>query len=240
MLGPGDASMSRIVLIAVPYDSGYRDRRMGAGPAAIINAGLEATLRHAGHSVDTVWIDLPEEIFPAENAAAFAIDRLVALAVRNAVDSGAFPMILSGNCNTALGTLSGLGIKDIGIMWFDAHGDFNTPDTTPTGFFDGMALAMAVGLCWKEGTAGIPGFHQVDASRVIHLGARDFDPGESRLLRDSDVEVLDVSRVRDGISPLLALRRDVTREVYLHIDLDVLDPSEGTANGYATEGGLTA
>src|SRR5215203_1035412 len=111
MLGPGDASMSKIVLIAVPYESGSRDRRMGAGPAAIITAGLEATLRNAGHSVDTVWIDLPDEIVPTENASAFAIDRLVALAVGDAVDSGAFPIILSGNCNTALGTLSGLRMK---------------------------------------------------------------------------------------------------------------------------------
>jgi arginase len=231
--------MTSVALIAVPYDSGHLNKRMGAGPRAIIDAGIEKSLRDAGHTVNTTSIELPANIFSADPVAAFTIHRLVALAVRAAIAAGQFPIVLSGNCNTAVGTLAGVGNPDIGIMWFDAHGDLNTPETSPSGFFDGMALAIAVGRCWKEAVKGLPWFTPVSESRVVHLGARELDPGESRLIDESEIEVVSANGVRDGLAPILSARRESTRDVYLHLDLDVLDTKEGKANGYATAGGLS-
>ncbi|MEO8575320.1 MAG: arginase family protein [Gemmatimonadales bacterium] len=229
-----------VEVMVVPYDSGHRARRMGAGPARLLDEGLERRLQEAGSSVKTTPIELPDNFFPAEPAAAFALHRVLARAVGDASSRNAFPLILAGNCNTCLGTISGLRVPDIGIVWFDAHGDFNTPETTPSGFFDGMALAAATGRCWKEATSFIPGFHPVEDRRIVHLGARDFDIGENAMLAASKVEVVPAKRVRQGLSAIFDARKSHTRDVYLHLDLDVLDIGEGKVNAYSIAGGLTA
>lgn len=229
-----------IDLVVIPYDSGHRGKRMGAGPERLIQAGIERSLRKAGSKVKTTPIELPSGFFPAEPQAAFALNRLLARAVGNASSAGDFPLILSGNCNSVLGTLSGLRVSDIGIMWFDAHGDFNTPETTSSGFFDGMSLAAATGRCWKEAVSSIPGFQAVEDRRVVQLGARDFDLRENLLLAASKVEVVPAARVRQGMGAVFAARQSHTRDVYLHLDMDVLDSGEGKANGYSIPGGLTA
>jgi arginase len=84
---------------------------------------------------------VPEADPPAEVAVAFELDRLVSEQVCEAVAEGEFPLVLSGNCNTSIGTLAGVGPEGLGVVWFDAHADFNTPETTTTGFMDGMGLA---------------------------------------------------------------------------------------------------
>jgi len=91
----------RIALIVVAYDSGMRGARMGAGPEALLEAGLEGRLTDNGHEVEIVFVELPRDFFPAENQTAFELNRRVATAVSDAVAKGAFPLILSGNCNTA-------------------------------------------------------------------------------------------------------------------------------------------
>ena len=226
-------------LIVVPYDSGMRGARMGAGPERLAPLVVES-LNAAGHTTSTQEIELPEAAFPAEVQAAFEIDRRVAVAVRNAVDSSEFPLVLSGNCNTALGTIAGVREPRLGIMWFDAHGDFNTPETTTSGFFDGMALATAAGRCWKQAVQSIPGFRTIPENRIVHFGARDFDPAEESLLAGSAVEVLTASSVKHGVADQLETKRTDIDGVYLHIDLDVLDAREGKANSYAVGGGLSA
>ncbi|HEX2722544.1 MAG TPA: arginase family protein [Gemmatimonadaceae bacterium] len=232
--------LSRVDVIVVPYDSGHRGRRMGAGPGRLLDAGLLEVLRKTCDVVEANWVGLPDDFFPAEPQAAFELQRRVAGAVRRASERGAFPLVLSGNCNTAIGTIAGVGESTLGVMWFDAHGDFNTPDTTRSGFFDGMALAAATGRCWKEALSTIPSFHPVDDARIVHLGARDFDIEESRLLSSTRIEVMPAARVREGIAGTMALRRAHTRDIYLHLDMDVLDSGEGKANGYAKPGGLAA
>jgi arginase family enzyme len=89
-----------------------------------------------------------------------------------------FPLVLAGNCNTAVGTLSGADPEGLGVVWFDAHGDFNTPETTTTGFIDGMGLAIAVGHCWKAMARGVSGFSPVLEENVV-IG------GSGRWLRQS-------------------------------------------------------
>ncbi len=229
----------RITLILVPYDSGMRGARMGAGPEHLIDRGLGDRLRDAGHDVTVETVELPDGFFPAEVASAFELARGVASSVGQAVAAGRFPFILSGNCSTALGTVAGLGLRDAGIVWLDAHGDFNTPETTGSGFFDGTTLATATGRCWTTAAAGIPGFTAVAESRVVHIGARDFDRAEKNALSESGLTMLAPAEVRSGLGAALRRKKGDITDVYLHIDLDVLDKRAGAVNSYAAHDGLS-
>jgi arginase family enzyme len=104
--------------------------------------------------------------------------RDVAIAVRAARDVGHFPIVLSGNCNSAVGALSGLTPARRAIFWFDAHRDCNTPETTVTGFLDGMGLATALGLCWHQLASSVPGYEPVQPEVTFLLGARDLNEPE--------------------------------------------------------------
>src|SRR6478735_11713834 len=97
-----------------------------------------------------------------------------------------FPVVLSGNCLAAVGVIAGLG-EGTGVIWIDAHGDFNTPQTTTRGFLDGMTLATATGKCWVELANGIEGFMPVPEDAVVLIGARDLDPGEKAALARSSI-----------------------------------------------------
>lgn len=228
-----------VSLICIPYDSGFRGERMGAGPNQLIESGLVEHLLESGHEVDTVEVTLPPGTFRPEIQAAFELDRLLAPIVRDALTRAAFPIVLSGNCITSLGTIAGIGGRDLGIMWFDAHGDFNTPETTTGGFLDGMALAIATGRCWRPLAASIPGFSPVADARVMMFGARDLDPDEGDALGRSGIARMSAASARAGASRAFSKRADKDQPVYLHVDLDVLDPAEGKANGFAAPDGLS-
>src|SRR5262245_14636057 len=125
---------NRTDIIAVPYDSGRRNERMGAGPLTLLDGGLVDRLAAAGRPARVSIVETSSTLWPTEIGAAFDLARKVAARVRDALDQGAFPIVLSGNClPAALGAIS--GAPDVSrVIWFDAHGDFNTPDTTITGF----------------------------------------------------------------------------------------------------------
>jgi arginase len=143
-----------------------------------------------------------------------------------------------------LGTLAGLRAKDVGVIWFDAHGDFNTPAISPSGFLDGMALAMAAGLCHHEVVQQIGLTPTVPASHIVHLGGRDFDPPEWEALRRSPVQVVTALEMQqDGVAaavaPALEKLREQVQEIYLHVDIDVLNSEHYPANEFPAAGGLT-
>jgi arginase len=230
--------MSDARLIAVPYDSGVRGWRMGAGPDRLLDAGLEASLRAAGHAVSTEHVELPAGAATAEIAATFALAAQLADRVRAGRAEGALPIVLAGNCASAIGTLSGLDDPAPAIIWLDAHGDLNTPETTRSGFLDGMALAIATGRCWATMAAAVPGFRPIPDANVCLIGTRDLDPAESEYLVHYDMPVLSVVDYPEWLPHALESLRTRADTVYLHIDLDVLDPSEGRANSFATDGGL--
>ncbi len=133
-----------IDLLVVPYDSAHRGERMGAGPEALVAAGLPARLERLGHSVRTIVIEPPHDSWQAEIRTAFELASVLALAVRTARAEHRLPLILSGNCFVSLGVCAGLGTES-NVLWADAHADFNTPETTIGGFLDGMALATLTG-----------------------------------------------------------------------------------------------
>ena len=200
--------------IGMPFNSGRRGGGMARGPEVLLEGRQ-----------DVAWISDPPQDAP-EAARVFDLNRRLAAEV---AAGGGFPLIVSGNCNCCLGALAGSGAR--AIAWFDAHADFNTPETTRSGFLDGMALAIATGGCWTAMAAGLPGFRPVPERNVALVGARDVDDAERERLERAGIDVLrDPGELGDlGAEP-----------VYLHVDLDVLDPSEGRVNRFAAPGGLTA
>ena len=228
-----------IQLLAVPYDSGNRGARMGAGPERLLDIGLERVLREQGHRVGSKVLDLPYGAWHAEIQTSFELMRMLASAVREARESDRLPIVLAGNCNTAVGTLAGLGTDSTGVAWFDAHGDFNTPETTRSGFLDGTAVAIITGRCWTQLADTVPGFKPISDERVCLIGTRDVDSLEGSLLEESSVEVIEPKHLRSALTRALKSIREHVKMMYVHLDLDVLDSAVAPANQYARAGGLT-
>jgi len=228
-----------IQIIQVPYDSGHKNLRMGNGPAHIVNRGLKKRSASEIH-IDEVTV---EDHFPLEVGTAFQLARVLAARVREAVDQSHFPLVLAGNCMSSLGALTGLG-EPVGVVWLDAHGDLNTPESTLSGFLDGMALATITGRCWSNLVSTFSGFEPVTDRQVILLGTRDFDPAEQMLLDGSAISLIKTPSLRQAgveatLGPALEKICRVTPKIYLHIDLDVLDVSAARVNHFSSAGGLT-
>src|SRR3954469_18405338 len=177
----------KILAIDVPYDSGHLRERMGLGPAALLKAGLIDRLRFLGHEIATERLRIAED-FPCEIKTTFAVARNLSEQVSSAREEGYLPLVFSGNCDAALGTISGLNPSRTGVLWFDAHGEFHTPETTASGFLDGMGLAIATGHCWRRMAECVPGFRRLSPKNIVLVGARDVDPEEQELLDASGVQ----------------------------------------------------
>jgi arginase len=222
-------------VILVPYDCGYYRRRMGLGPERILDAGLKplfAKMR-LGFTVEEVALELA---YPTEISAAFELARKLADRVRACRAEGRFPIVLSGNCNAALGTVSGCGPENTGIVWFDAHGEATTPETTISGFLDGMPLSTIVGRAWQALAKTVPGFSPVPGRVVFLIDGRAAEPAEVSLLEELGVRRL--SNPGELAAKLVEVAKQVS-QFYLHIDLDVLEPSLATANQWTPAGGIT-
>lgn len=210
--------MSDVALIAVPYHLGRRDVGLGKGVPVLVEA-------LGGDAVEVEY----EAEFRNEVAASMGVIHELAGLVRATSAAGDFPLIVAGNCNSSLGTVAALG-GEVGVVWFDAHADFNTPDTTETGFFDGFGLAMLTGSGWERLRRGLP---SIPEEHVVLAGARDIDRGEQERLSASQLRAVAVSELEPALDEL----RSLVDSVYVHIDLDVLNPSVGRANWLSVEGG---
>lgn len=233
----------KIRIIQVPYDCGYKDTRQGLAPDYFIKHGLVEKFAHAGHQADVSRIDTQSE-FTMEVGTAFELNRLLSREVGSAVREGAFPLVLAGNCNSCLGNIAGINPDRLGVVWFDAHGEYNTPETTLSGFLDGMPLATATGRCWQAAARTIPGFAPVKEPNVILVGARDLDDEEQRQLEQSEInlirsEGLDDSEILKSVETALLRLREHVSGIYLHIDMDAFEIGEGAANHYGATGGLS-
>lgn len=230
-----------IEIIQVPYDSGHFCERTGCGPDYLLKNGIIELLQEEGHHLNVHRIE-SKTTFTTEIGTAFELNRILAEHIRSLPDNY-FPLVFSGNCNSCVGTLSGLSSDEIGIIWFDAHGDYNTPDTTISGFLDGMGLAMATGRCWKAFLHQIPGYKPVPESNVIHVGSLDLDLEEKRMFEEAGIPVI-TNNLKDE-NALLTLFKDAlnnlrrnVKKVYVHIDMDVLETGQAKANHLTLPGGL--
>jgi len=201
--------------------------------------GAAERLRATGREVVVERIELPSDAPVPEVRAAFTLAARLAERVADARAAGSLPVVLAGNCATATGSLAGLGDAHPAIVWLDAHADFNTPETTHSGMLDGMALAIATGRCWTAAASAIPGFVTVSEERACLVGTRDMDAAEEALLGGSAVTVVAPSALEGQLFPALDTLRTRAETVYLHLDLDVLDPTEGTVNEFAAPDGLS-
>jgi arginase len=217
-------------VLCIPYVVGREGDGMGAGPLALVNAAAAAL-----GTEDVRRIGLSEQR-TTEVAACFDLNRQLAGEVATARTDGVLPVVLTGNCHSQQAVVAGLGTEDLGLVWLDCHGDFNTPETTETGYFDGYGLAMVVGDCWQTLCATVGGFAPLREDRVVLAGVRSIESGERERLDRSAihrVDARDVARLPDELDRLHAKR------ISLHVDLDVLDPAHGRANEFAVAPGIT-
>ena len=231
--------MFPVNVIVAPFHAGARGSRVGKGPYRLLEAGLVEAVHCATREVVVVEIE-PVDAFEGEIGRTFEVKRRVAAAVSAATTNGRFPLVLAGNCNTSVGVHAGLGNPDVGIVWFDAHPDFNTPDEVTGGYFDGMGVATLAGQCWRRLAQSIPGHQPVDLSRLIYCGIRDFEPGQREKVEAHRIRAVygGTNRV-DFAGPLDSCLDAIPSEVLIHLDLDCLDTSVGRANDYAAPGGLS-
>jgi arginase len=242
-------SVNEITLLVVPYHLGREGHGMALGPDAYLDGGLEQALASRGYDVRVVRVVRPSP-FKDRPSAIADINAELAKAIAAALREGRLALIAGGNCNVALGAVAGLqqaGRAPAGVVWFDAHGDFNTPTTTPSGFIDGMPLAILTGRChrriWarlRRGQDELVG--PITDELVVHAGGRDLDPGEELEFALSTVARVSSRELLEGgaraLDPALARLGERAAAVYLHIDIDVLDPATAPAVDFPAPHGL--
>jgi arginase len=230
-----------VTLIQVPYHAGDDRHGSSDGPRRLIEAGAVERLERQGHRV-TVGLAQRSGPFRDTASSSAAVNKQVASLVASAVAKGSLPIVLAGSCVTSHGVLAGFDHAACGAVWIDAHADFNTPETSASGFFPGMSLAIATGHCYAGYRVRIGDSAPLAEANVLLVGVRDLSPeGERVRLERSAIRVIPWQdmREREIIPALDALARRVD-EIYLHVDFDAFAPE--VAPGVADEpvpGGLS-
>ena len=247
-----------IEIIGVPVDLGAGRRGVDMGPSAIRIADLEPRLEQLGHKVSDIGdldVMIPETQKVGEGklrykAPILAICTQLCTAVEKALEKNRLPLVLGGDHSIAIGSIAGSSghfarqNESIGLIWFDAHGDSNTPETTPSGNIHGMSLAVSLGQGDPE-LVNLGGRSpKVAARNTVLIGIRDLDAGEREVLKKSGVNVytmrdLDERGMRDVVDEAIGLAGDGTAGVHLSFDLDVVDPEDAPGTGTPVWGGIT-
>jgi len=237
----GGGTLKPVHLVTIPFILG---RSYNAAPSApeILTRAIARRLSDRG---------VPYRSTTLERPAAGLDDRaLVEFAVRGAARASAedgLAVVVAGNCVTALGALGAfarVGALRPGVIWFDAHGDFNTPEISLSGSLDGMPLAIATGRCHRE-ILTATGQPAIDERAIVLAGVRDTDPDEKLALAASGVTVVAARDVVDqGVREAFEVPiRELSRHVdvlYIHFDLDGIDPAEAPGVGYRAPDGVGA
>jgi arginase len=222
------------------------------GPSAIRYAGLADHLERLGLDVTdlgNVTAELPEIAEVTDTHARYLPEILaacsqIATQVRDIATAGQMPIVLGGDHSIAMGTLAGLHAAhgQGGVLWIDAHGDLNRPETSPSGNVHGMPLAAALGACGFN-LDGFDGPPWVDPARVALVGIRSLDPGEKELVKDLGLAVFTIADLdRRGVPEVMREAIDVVRGpgfVHLSLDVDVCDPEIAPGVGTPVRGGLS-
>ncbi len=245
---------ARIAVVGAALDLGQDRRGVDMGPSAIRYAGLQARLEELGFEVadhgNLVAADMAglDQGDPRAKYLAHILPYCaqVADAVEDIVHDGAFPLVVGGDHSMAIGVLGGLA-RAAGapgaVLWIDAHGDVNTPETSPSGNVHGMPVAAALGLArpWFDSPAWpLP---MIDISRTSLIGIRTLDAGERTFLRTSSVRVVTMAEIdRVGMEAAVDMALDRLRGapwVHVSLDMDVMDPLHAPGVGTAEPGGIT-
>ena len=243
-------------ILGAPTDYGADRRGVDMGPSAIRYAGLSDALDGIDIACEDAGdLNVPRAEARDPKSGAFSgrakfvrevrdVSIRLADAVADALDGGRTPLVLGGDHSVAIGSLAGTSREaNVGVVWFDAHGDFNTPETTPSGNVHGMPLAAALGLGGFDGVdwANAPG---LAPENVALVGLRDVDRAERELIRETPVTAFTMSDIdQRGLTPVvdeaLAAASDGTDGVHVSLDLDWLDPTVAPGVGTPVRGGVT-
>jgi arginase len=231
-----------ISLVLVPYHAGDERTPSSIGPQRLLEAGAADALAASGADVQVETIERGA-LFRDTGSASQDVNRRLASAVRTAVGSGRLPVVLSGSCNSALGAVAGFDHARCGAVWLDAHADFNTPESTASGFLPGMSLAVVSGHCYRDYWSHIGDSTPLEERAIALFGVRDLSPPrEKERLQASEIMAVEW---RGGcpaasVSATLDELRTRVDEVYLHVDFDAFAPE--VAPGVADDpvpGGLS-
>ena len=245
-------SSKEVAILGAALDLGTTRRGVDMGPSAIRYAGLAERLESLGLKVDdcgNVLAEIPEVASVRHEHARYlpailATCTQIANRVADIARQGQMPLVLGGDHSIAMGTLAGLSSVHGpgGVLWVDAHGDLNRPNTSPTGNVHGMPLAAALG----ETGFGLEGFDDppwVDAKHVALVGVRSLDPGEKELVRRLDLAVFTMADIdRRGMPEVMEDAIAVVKganHVHLSLDVDVCDPEIAPGVGTPVRGGLS-
>ena len=239
--------MERVAVVGVPMDLGANRRGVDMGPSALRYARLLEQLEDLGYTVEDLG-DVPVSLARASRRrgrrrACLAEIRAAALVLQErlaALPEGVFPIVLGGDHSLSMGSVAGAARgRRVGVVWVDAHADFNTPETSPSGNVHGMPLAVLSGLGHPRLTEV---FRAVDPKDVVLVGVRSLDPGEKRLLKEAGVRVYTMHEVdRLGVARIAeeVLKHLQGLPLHVSLDADVLDPTLAPGVGTPVPGGLT-
>lgn len=245
-----------IAVIGVPMDLGQTRRGVDMGPSAIRYAGIIERLQKLGYIVhDLGNIHVPrskngtvenkEQKLRNLNEVA-QVNEELAKKVDEQVTLGRFPLVLGGDHSIAIGTIAGVSrhYKNLGVIWYDAHGDINTEETTPSGNIHGMPLAVSLGLGHERLTNILNQKPKIKPENVVLIGIRDLDEGEKQLLRQLKIKVytmheMDRLGMPQVMEETIAYLKKRTDGVHVSFDLDGIDPKDSPGVGTPVVGGLT-
>lgn len=245
---------SKVSVIGVAIDLGAGTPGVSLGPAAIRYAGVVERLENIGYDVedkgDIVAIKPASPIAEGTNLKNLDEVARVNTELCNTVDSvmreGRFPLVLGGDHSIAIGTIAGVlqHKKNLGVIWFDAHGDINTAETSPSGNIHGMPVAVALGL-GHERLTSIGGIDKkLNTKNIVFIGCRDLDSGERKILKDLGITVFTMHEIdrlgmTEVVNRAIAIASDGTDGIHVSFDLDSMDPVFVQGTGTRVPGGMT-
>lgn len=244
---------SKLSIIGVPLDLGASLRGSNLGPDAIRYAGIKDRLERIGYEVkDEGDIPVQRENAVTEKGSNLKnlnviveTNQKLAEKVDEVMKAGRFPLVIGGDHSLALGTIKGVlkNVPKLGVIWFDAHGDINTDETTPSGNIHGMPVASLLGM-GHEALYTVGGEeYKLDKKNFVYIGSRDLDAGERSAMKALGMHVYTMHEIDDlGIKAVMEeaikLASDGTDGIHVSFDMDVLDPSVAPGTGTKVKGGM--
>lgn len=246
--------LRQITVIGVPMDLGADRRGVDMGPSAIRYANLQGKLQQIGFEVEDIGnlqVPTPETYEIGDTKLKYLseivrVNEELAQTVSHVMEKGRFPLVLGGDHSIAIGTIAGVSRlqKRTGVIWFDAHGDLNTAETSPSGNIHGMPLAASLGLGHPDLTNCAGEGPKVSPEHVALIGVRSLDEGEKRTIQENGIHVFTMHEIdRMGMAKVVEEALNIvtngTDGVHLSLDLDGIDPNEAPGVGTPVAGGVT-
>ncbi|WP_435799491.1 arginase [Peribacillus asahii] len=247
-------NIEKISLIGVPMDLGQTRRGVDMGPSAIRYAGIVERFKNLQLEVEDlgdIIISRTAKRAPSHSnlknlPVVTEVNRLLADKVDEIMKNHSFPLVLGGDHSIGIGTLAGVAkhYQNLGVIWFDAHGDLNTEETSPSGNIHGMPLAVSIGLGHPD-LVNIQGYApKVKPEHIVIIGARSLDEGEKKLIKEKGIKVYTMHEI-DRLGMATVMEQCITYlservdGVHLSLDLDALDPADAPGVGTPVNGGVS-